>query len=493
MQSRRDQVQAHLFVMSRVAAGVLRAEPDAPDTPVGRTNRGAATGLALALLIGAGAGIYGLVKPGGATGWKKSGTLVVVKETGARYVVAAGLLHPVLNEASARLLVGDQLKVDQVSARSLEGAERGTPIGIVGAPDGLPGPAALLGADWLLCTVRTTGTGTGTTGTGTGAARPAPQLSVAIGTHRTGRPAGDQGVLVAGPDGAVHLLWHGRRFAVDAAGGAVRALGYTAATPAPVTASFLAAFPAGPDLRAPDVPARGKDGPVLSGRPTRTGQLFTGTGEERYLLAEQGLVPVSATQFALLQGDPRTQQEAYANGPVTPAQVGAADLAAHTAPAAAAAAFAPEGLPGRPPALLPPRPEQALCAALRPAGDGGELDVAVLDANPVLGLPPVLQPGVVPSCTPADRIAVRPGGGALVRALSGGGFGSTLYLVTDSGVKYPLASAAVAERLGYAKAAPTAVPGRVLSLLPTGPSLDPAPLAGGVVQPPAGTEGRCAR
>ncbi|MFD0567150.1 hypothetical protein ACFQ2M_38235 [Kitasatospora saccharophila] len=40
MQSRRDQVQAHLFVMGRVAAGVLRAEPDAPDTPVGRTNRG---------------------------------------------------------------------------------------------------------------------------------------------------------------------------------------------------------------------------------------------------------------------------------------------------------------------------------------------------------------------------------------------------------------------------------------------------------------------
>lgn len=33
MQSRRDQVQAHLFVMSRLASGMLRAEPDAPDTP----------------------------------------------------------------------------------------------------------------------------------------------------------------------------------------------------------------------------------------------------------------------------------------------------------------------------------------------------------------------------------------------------------------------------------------------------------------------------
>ncbi|WP_344345400.1 type VII secretion protein EccB, partial [Kitasatospora putterlickiae] len=120
---------------------------------------------------------------------------------------------------------------------------------------------------------------------------------------------------------------------------------------------------------------------------------------------------------------------------------------AHSAPASAAAAFAPEGLPGRPPALLQARSEQALCAALRPASDGGDLDVSVLDAAPVLGLPPVLQPGVLPSCTPADRIAVRPGGGALVRAVSGAGFGSTLYLVTDNGVKYPLASPAVAERL----------------------------------------------
>ncbi|MEV0533942.1 type VII secretion protein EccB [Kitasatospora sp. NPDC050463] len=484
MQSRRDQVQAHLFVMSRVAAGVLRAEPDAPDTPVGRTNRGAAIGLAVALLIGAGAGVYGMVKPGGATGWQKPGTLVVVKETGARYVFAGGLLHPVLNEASAKLLAGDQLKVDQVSARSLEKAERGTPIGIVGAPDGLPAPAAVAGADWLVCTVQTAGPT---------AARPAPQLSVAIGTRQSGRSTGDRGVLVGAPDGSVQLLWHGRRFTLDTAGGAVRALGYTAAVPVPVTAAFLAAFPAGPDLRAPDLPGRGNAGPALGGRATRVGQLFTGTGEERYVLTEQGLVPVTATQLALLQGDLRTQRDAYGSGQVALSPVGAEDLAAHSAPSAATATLNPAELPARPPALLTPTGGQAVCGSLNPAGDGGDLSLAVPDATAVLGLPPALQPGVIPSCTPADRIAVRPGGGALVRALSGGGFGNTLYLVTDTGVKYPLASAAVAERLGYVGATPTAVPGRLLSLLPTGPSLDPGPLAGGIVQPPAAAEGRCAR
>ncbi|MGW4807651.1 type VII secretion protein EccB [Kitasatospora sp. NPDC004272] len=481
MQSRRDQVQAHLFVMGRVAAGVLRAEPDAPDTPVGRTNRGAALGLAVAVLIGAGAGVYGLVKPGGASGWKKPGTLVVVKESGARYLYTGDLLHPVLNEASARLLAGDRLTVAQVSARSLEGTGRGTPVGIVGAPDGLPAAAAVGAADWLVCSVRTAGAG---------AAQAVPRSAVSIGPRQPGRDAGDRAVLVAAPDGAQHLLWHGHRYALAVE---ARALGYPGAEPVPVTAAFLSAFPAGPELRAPEVPGRGGAGPVLAGQPTRIGQLFGGTGAERYLLTQGGLVPLTETQLALLQGDPRTQRDAYGGGRVVLAPVGAADLAAHSAPAAGAPD--PAGLPERPPELLRPAADRALCAALHPAADGeGELALTVPDATAVLGLPPALQPGVLPSCTPADRIAVRPGAGALVRALAGGGYGSTLYLVTDGGVKYPLASAAAAERLGYAGTAPAAVPSRLLSLLPTGPSLDPAALAASSVVPPAAAaEGHCTR
>ncbi|MEK2490130.1 type VII secretion protein EccB [Kitasatospora purpeofusca] len=482
MQSRRDQVQAHLFVMGRVSAGMLRAEPDAPDSPTGRTNRGAVIGLALALLAGLGAGVYGLVKPGGATGWRKAGTVVVVKETGTRYLFAGGQLHPVVNQSSARLLAGEQLTVNQVSRRSLEGTARGGPVGIVGAPDGVPAPADLDRSDWLACTVQAAGGPTGRTG---------PLLSLSVGSRPGGTAAGDRGALVAGPDGVPHLLWRGRRYALDVEGGAPRALGYAAATPAAVPAAFLQTFAAGPDLRRPELPGRGTAGPDLSGRRTRVGQLFSGTGEERFVLTAQGLVPVDATVLALVQGDPRTQQEAYGGGAVTVEQVGAADLLAHSAPAAAAAELAVAGLPTRPPLLVSAAPGQALCAGLSTSG-AGEVDLRLLDATAVLGLPPTAEPGVLPSCTPADRIAVRPGGGALVRALSGAGQGSTLYLVTDNGVRYPLAAAAV-ERLGLKAAAPVAVPGRLLSLLPTGPSLDPAALAGTALVQPSATDGKCAR
>ncbi|WP_035792378.1 type VII secretion protein EccB [Kitasatospora mediocidica] len=471
MQSRRDQVQAHLFVMSRLASGMLRAEPDAPDTPVGRTTRGAVTGLAVAVMIGLGTAVYGLMVPGGNTGWAKPGTLVVVNETGARYLYVGGVLHPVLNESSAKLLAGDQMTVDQVGQASLSGVARGGSLGILGAPDGLPPAAQLRGAAWLACgTLQPTAAGA-----------TAPNLSLLVGPAAEGTALTDgQAALVGAPDGSVHLLWHGQRLRADTANGALDALGYGSTAPFPVTAAFLNALPAGPDLTSPDIPGRGSAGPALAGRPSRVGQLFEAPGGAPYVLATSGLVPLTATQFELLRGDRRTQRYAYDGAATAPAAIGPDDLAAHTAPGAGFAST----LPATPPALVAPGQGHAVCADLHVGAGAPATSVTVLDAAAAAGQPPAVQPGVPTSCTAADRIAVRPGGGALVRALSGAGAGATDYLVTDGGVKYPLPSAAVVKQLGYAGVAAVAVPEGLLTLLPSGPSLDPAALAGGGVAAP---------
>ncbi|MGF1429405.1 type VII secretion protein EccB [Kitasatospora sp. LaBMicrA B282] len=481
MQSKRDQVQAHLFVMSRLATGMLRGEPDAPDTPVGRTSRGTVIGMILGALIALGVTLYGVVVPGGATGWRKPGTLVMVDETGARFLYLNGALHPVPNETSAKLLAGDQMAVDQVSESSLAGTPRGAPIGIVGAPDSLPTPADLVNSPWLSCAV--------VQPTATGGA--APQLTLAVGPAQEGtRLAGDQGLLIVAPDNTQYLLWHGQRLRLDTKGGAVQALGYAAATPYPVTAAFLDTLAAGPDLAAPAVDGQGSAGPQLAGQPSRIGQLFTGPRGDHYLLTATGLVPLGGTAFALLSGDPQTQRIAYAGAAVQPAAIGPDDLAAHGAPAADAARWAAPGLPDQPPTLVTPGQGQAVCADVQASAGAPVTAVSVLDAAAIGGQPPAVQPGVQPSCTAADRIAVRPGGGALVRALSGAGTGATVYLVSDGGVKYPLASAAVVKQLGYGASVPAAVPEGLLALLPSGPSLDPALLAGGgVVVPPAAKVG----
>ncbi|MEV8325818.1 type VII secretion protein EccB [Kitasatospora sp. NPDC056731] len=483
MQSKRDQVQAHLFVMGRLATGMLRGEPDAADTPAGRTSRGTVIGLVIAVLVCLVAAVYGVIVPGGATGWQKPGTLVVVKESGARYLFLDGSLHPVLNEASARLLAGDQLVVDQVSVRSLADTPRGVPIGILGAPDGLPGAEQLADAPWLACAVSRPGPSGGRLA----------ELALTVGPGRRGTGLTDgQGALVAAPDGAEYLLWHGRRLRLDTVNGARQALGQSAVAPYPVTAAFLNALAAGPDLAAPDPGERGKAGPQLGAHPTRVGQLFTGPGGDPYLLTTAGFTPLSRMAFELLRNDPRTQSAAYGGDVVAPVQLGPADLTGHTAPAAQPSAAA-GGLPAAPPELVTIPQNRGVCADLRLTDQAPTTSVTLVDAAAVEGPPPAAQPGVDPACAGADSIAVKPGGGALVRALSSAGVGATLYLVTDAGVKYPLASAAAVKQLGYGEVVPSAVPEALLSLLPTGPSLDPAALTGAASPAPRPSGPACAR
>jgi hypothetical protein len=115
--------------------------------------------------------------------------------------------------------------------------------------------------------------------------------------------------------------------------------------------------------------------------------------------------------------------------------------------------------------------------------DGKDLKVSVAVVSGDLPAQDVAQPPVehvADACLPADVIAVRPGKGALIRALSSAGtqMGDTTYLVTDTGVKYPLASEEALESLGYTVADERGLPAVVLALLPTGPVLDPEAAAG---------------
>jgi hypothetical protein len=79
---------------------------------------------------------------------------------------------------------------------------------------------------------------------------------------------------------------------------------------------------------------------------------------------------------------------------------------------------------------------------------------------------------VRPSPGEAGLISVAPGGGALVQAESAPGVGSGSYfLVTDEGVKFPLAAADLVP-LGYRSGGAAVLPAALLGLLPTGPALD---------------------
>jgi type VII secretion protein EccB len=480
MQSKRDQVQAHAFVMSRLTSGMLLADPDAPESPLGRTTRGVVIGTVIAVVISAGAVVYGLINPGGNDSWRTANGLIVNKDTGARYLYVDGRLRPVRNYASALLVGGADLKTTDVRTASLRDTPVGAPVGIPGAPDSVPDAGDLDGGAWQVCSV------VGSVPNDAGNGVPTAVTTVVAGAPTDGTGVGtDRGIVVTGPDKATYLVWRGSRLRLDKASGAAVSLGYGSVAPRPVSAAFLDALASGPDLAAPAVPGRGDTGPSLGGQRSKVGQVFQvrvpGSNAQYYLLRREGLVPLTDTGAALVLGDPDTREKAYGSAVPAAAVIGAAALKDHAAPGSEGRSPASAGLPDSPPRAVDVAEGSSACARVEPGETGTKVTTVLV---PVTSLGPVTQPDsaeVTAACLRVDATVVRPGHGALVRALGADGtaVGDTTYLVADNGVKYRVPSAAALQSLGYAQSDVEALPSPLLSMLPSGPDLSPETAAGG--------------
>ncbi len=498
MHTRRDQVQAHTFMVGRLVSALLRGEPDLATPPLRRTTVGLLVGCILGVIAVGGFTVYGFIRPSQSTAWRHPGTLIVDRQTGTRYVLAGGRLHPVLNYASARLLLGRSMTVALVPADTLAAVPRGGPVGIPGAPDALPantGSSSGTGSGptrWLVCAGRVAGA----------AGAQAPTVSVRIGPDDGAQPLpADRAVLARDAGGTTYLVWRGSRLRL-AAPWVGRALGYDTSAALPVRGGWLGVLPAGPDLGPPAVAHRGAPGPVLDGRPTVVGQLFgvpdpTGTAGDRhlYLLTANGLQPVSDTEATLVLADPAGTAayggHAAAVRGLSPGALAGARVLPTRADAAA--------LPPDPPALLAD-PARSPCVRVLAGGDqavslatvpatGTALAAAPVAAAPAPGTP---ASGAATSGA-ADRIDVAPGSGALVRPRAPGTAGPdqagpdqvapACYLLTEDGALFPVADAAAAGDLGYDPDAAVGVPANLLALLPVGPALSRLRPGGGAGPP----------
>jgi len=465
MKSRRDQVQAHAYMVGRLTCALVHAEPDAAETPMRRVTLGSFGGLMIGALLVAGFLVWGLIFPGGKASGLTSGTLIVSSQTGTRYLYLGGVLRPVLNWASALLLMGGQPKIQVVSGSSLTGIPQGPPLGIVGAPDSLP-PASADHGSWLVCTTPS--------GNGSGAAT--PLVTLAIGVALSATPVPGRDAVLVRADGMSYLLWQGTRLRIDAPW-IPDALGLGTVPVLDVNPTWLNAVPAGPDLRPLKVRGLGKPGPALGPQATRVGQVLdvhnVGSPEQFYLVEPDGVAPVTRTQAALQLTDPAAAA-AYPGSSPAPITVSPAMMAG--APISRAALPDGIGVPAAPPAADTPAPLQAPCVDYTGAPTAPA--VRLVFATPPAGNAPAVGAlGVTATPGVADRIEVAPGGGALVRPQTAPGVaGDSLFLVTDLGVKFPVPSASAATALGYRAGAAEQLPATLLGLLPTGPALNLAPL-----------------
>ncbi|MDG4795729.1 type VII secretion protein EccB [Micromonospora sp. WMMD1082] len=463
MQSRRDQVQAQSYVLGRLTAALVAGDPERAENPHRRTLVGVVCGVLVAALMLAGFGIYGYLRPGGSSAWRKPGTLVLEKETGSRYVYTGDQLRPVLNYASARLLFGGDPPRVSVSSRSLTTVTRGLPVGIVAAPDALPGPGALADAGWTSCAVG------GADRAGAGGSG----LVLTVAGGHTGAPLGGDAVVVrpVGDRGerANYLVWQGHRHRLGAAWMA-RVFGYDGPAES-VDSRWIDLLPPASDIDPVQVPGLGEPGPTVQGRPTRIGQLFVvrlvGAEDRYYVLLRDGFSPLTATGYAIVAADPVTAR-AYPDRAVTPTQVGPSALA--QVPVSGRRLF-PEGLPSVPPPVGVAGEGRSWCVRQRPGGP-----VEVVADTPAGGAAArtELAAGAV-----ADAVRMAPGAGGLVRSgRPGQAAGGPLYLVTDAGLRYGVPSDAAAAALGYQAAEAVTIPPEWLRLLPEGPLLDPAVVRG---------------
>ncbi|GAA4255275.1 type VII secretion protein EccB [Dactylosporangium darangshiense] len=455
MPSRREQIQSHQHAMQRVVGAFVAGDAEPAQEPTRRLGAAAFAGLLVAAVALAGAGVFGLLRPGGSTGWKHEDAVVIERETGTRYVYRGGLLYPVANFSSAVLAVGRAPEPVIVSRASLSGTARGPLIGIAGAPDALPAADRLLRDAWSVCATSGRDSGGATTVTSEVLVARAPS---------GGTDLGDAGILVR-ENGSqkVYLVWHGRRFAINSKQ-ALTALNVDAQPRIPVDDAWLNTVPVGLQITQPPVEGRGKASTPLPSY--LVGQVITVDGAG-YLVRQADLLPLTPVEQAMILADPNTAS-AYPNATPAAKTVQAADIAAVTkATRPPASDLDP---PAQPPAMASADAARMICTTF---ADGQAAPKFVLNADPRPGGEGIATNGSATDLV-ADRVLVPPASGVLVRsAQSSEADSGTLFLVTDQGRRFAVPGTEPLAWFGYGGAKPIELPANVVARIPAGPALDP--------------------
>jgi type VII secretion protein EccB len=406
--------------------------------------------------------VVGMFRPTAPDGWRRD---LITDGEGTRYVILDGRLHPVLNLASAKLILGKDFKKADVPDSTLESLRQsvGPAVGIPGAPEKLPRAADLDAKSWSLCSTMSSGPGA------------AGKTVIEIGyPPSSGILATPQALLVQDEAGQQYVITGGVKYRVQDRNVLV-AFNAPALKARPVKSSWLSGLPAGDALGVPRVV--GAFGAVVK-RPSPAGfnrvGMFGRTvapngSTAYYLVSGDGLVSVSATAYELFQRDPRLAALKFTETFLAQSRISQAMLA----PISPSISW-----PSDPPKLAAPSQDPAatvLCVAFDGKYDQQGRPQLTLSSSSALPHPLTSTDETSTAAGQADVMAVLAGHGVIAASR-----GADANLITDSGIRYPLVtgqSATSAAQLGYDAVVVSDVPQSWLSLLPAGPALDPAKAA----------------
>lgn len=453
MASRRDLLDSYQFAARRVVSAAVMHQSDPADWPYRRLGGAGLAAVMITVIALAATGVYGMISPGGNTSWQDGGSVIVVGETGASYVYLDGKLHPTANFTSAALLAGTTTTTS-VSAASLEGEDydRGTELGIAGAPTNLPTADDLVSPPWSLCTQQVS----------TDSGDEVSRTSMVVGQRPgAGTELSDVALLVrdTGTE-RLWLIWHGLRFRIGSPAVVRLALSLDNQVTVPVGDAWLQALPSGEAIAPIDVPSGHRLSAAVAG--TRVGDILRvpgAAGTEYFLTLADRLRPISELQAQIQRAAGARMKK------MSVAQISSAEQTSSEADLSTSA-----------PAQVPDfadldQSDTVVCAAWE---DGSFSPTVLVNSEiPVSG--GLDTSGVSSSGTTlADRVWVAPGKATLVQALpSPASTDGPLYLVTDQGIRYAVPSDTALSSLGLGDASTWSLPAGLVARLPEGPALDP--------------------
>lgn len=266
MATKSDLLEAQNFSRRRLLTAFVSGAPGGRELEPAKPLRAVIIGIALALVVILVGIFYGFLRSGLPDGWT-NGRLVIDTSTGSRYVTIDGTLHPVLNTASARLLLdpansADPLKTD---SSSLAGTPVGATIGIPGAPDAIPVPSMLANTGWTAC------------------AAPDRGIDTRISAEPIATAARGGVATVVEMDGRHWIVSGDRRYEIpkDITDAVLRISGLSASTVREVSQPWLNLFDEGTALAPPRVAKFGT--PVGDGS-MRAGDLVRSEGSDQVFL-----------------------------------------------------------------------------------------------------------------------------------------------------------------------------------------------------------------
>lgn len=450
-------------------------------------------GVVAALLLLTGGAVGGRLTPSSPGGWS-DGDVVVGRSSAARLVSMDGVLHPLLNTSSGRLLrpASSSSSVAIVEDAVIAGARRGAPLGIPGAPDVLPVPTALIQTGWLAC-LDGTRVRTRITATTTGSAS---RASSAV-------PSPDERAVVVSVDGhpdTIYLVVGDHRYPIPATSfPAVKQYLDQTSSPRTAASGWVDLFPAGTAL------AFGSFrfvAPATVGQPTgaglsvpgtvpRIGQLVTNTdrSDSPFVIVADGTVPLTTFAAAVYRGTAPPDLG-------TPLAVTDADLA--RLPPSSSESFVPLDWPTAPPPAGPDTSgSTSATSSTSAAAAGAQVPCAELataagrspstrlrftpapstsDASPSTPAAPAAPASSSVDSGDGPAPVVGPDSGAVITVVTGPDERAKVYLVDPSGRAFPVGDPAAdtLARLGYASVVPPVVPAGWIALCPPGPELSAA-------------------